>query len=45
MSLDKAYPGVVSSLVDVGLLDLAQDNLKLTPQGILLSDEVFQNFF
>jgi len=45
MSLDKTYPGVVPGLVDVGLLDLEQDTLKLTSQGILLSDEVFQNFF
>lgn len=44
-SLDEACPGVVTSLVDLGLLNLAQDNLKLTSKGVLLSDEVFQNFF
>lgn len=45
MSLDKTYPEIIPGLVDVGLLDLDQDTLKLTSQGILLSDEVFQNFF
>jgi oxygen-independent coproporphyrinogen-3 oxidase len=45
ISLDEAYPEPVAGLVDAGLLDLAHDTLKLTSRGILLSDEVFQQFF
>ena len=45
ISLDEAYPEPVSGLVDAGLLDLAHDTLKLTSREILLSDEVFQQFF
>ena len=45
VSLDEAYPELLVSLVNAGLMDVTPDTLKLTPQGVLLSNEVFYQFF
>jgi oxygen-independent coproporphyrinogen-3 oxidase len=39
-----AYDVIIDELVATGLLLRAEDNLKLTPRGRLLSNEVFEKF-
>jgi oxygen-independent coproporphyrinogen-3 oxidase len=39
-----AYDAIISELIGDGLLVHAQHNLKLTPRGRLLSNEVFERF-
>jgi coproporphyrinogen III oxidase-like Fe-S oxidoreductase len=39
-----AYDTIIAELAGDGLLVRAADNLKLTPRGRLLSNEVFQRF-
>jgi len=39
-----AYDPIITDLIDSGLLVQAEDNLKLTPRGRLLSNEVFEKF-
>ena len=41
----EAYPKVVAELIDVGLLEVSCDALKLTRRGRMLGNEVFSRFF
>ncbi len=40
----KSLDGTIAELVEAGLLEVADDRLRLTPRGRLLSNEVFEQF-
>lgn len=44
ITVDEAYPSVVTVLVDHQLLTLENDLLRLSERGILLADSVIENF-
>ena len=45
MDRNDSYSALFHDLAEAGLLEVTHDTLKLTSKGVLLADEVFQNFF
>lgn len=44
VSLERAFPGVSSELIRVGLLDLCEGRAKLSKRGLFLANEVLSRF-
>ncbi|MFC4738176.1 radical SAM family heme chaperone HemW [Bacillus daqingensis] len=44
LTVEEAFPGIVSKLQDRGLLQKENDQFRLTRQGLLLGNEVFEAF-
>jgi oxygen-independent coproporphyrinogen-3 oxidase len=43
-SLETFYGNLLTKLCDLHLVEIQGDVLRLTPQGVVLSNEVFQEF-
>jgi len=44
MNIDDVYPGIIAELKELGLLEEADEYIRLTPRGWLLSNEAFVRF-
>ena len=44
MNIDDVYPGIIAELKELGLLEEADEYIRLTPEGWLLSNEAFVRF-